>query len=632
MPRKLFTDSIIGLSLAFSLNACQATNQPTTVPKPSTPVSATPAPQVSVSPASSSPQPTPIVSSQPSGPLSSANPSPNTSSAPMKIEVSELSKLEAQPGSEVLATGQGLDQIERILMLGLTAEIVSQEPTRLIFKLPNALAGRRMLEFFAAGNKISEWEFRLVALPSSGGGGGGGGSPAAGNNGQTSSPPPGLGHIEVTPPAETLDSILVPDFSVSNRQRVTPFIEAEGENHSIMEDENGNIFGLGMMAPSDIPVIDNLNTFGLTSWIFDPVYKYQSGTLPSSVDLRSSGFMPPIRNQGDRGTCVFFAWAGLVDFLDRKHGYYDPSKGGISPQFLSWLYQNSYPNQFQLLNATGPAGIDEQSVIGAVGELIDGNSPAYHRQVRFGIPQGGGIWYQWGDGVVGSGIISNQGVVHESLIPYNTSPLPVSLKNASKITRANTVLGADKVALFNSQPVPVRKVLTYSLYLATDNPTAPKTQDTGDDRTPINLQTSLKTLKAVLNSQRPVVIGFPVYSPQWNTALALNNNVIMPPNAAGMVWPPNVFSSKYEGGHAVVLVGYEDNPAAPGGGYFIIRNSWHTTWGDGGYARISYQHILDHGYSPMSADVMPAAGLTSYFPITASAGVTDLRIQNLRGH
>ena len=37
--------------------------------------------------------------------------------------------------------------------------------------------------------------------------------------------------------------------------------------------------------------------------------------------------------------------------------------------------------------------------------------------------------------------------------------------------------------------------------------------------------------------------------------------------------------------HAIALVGWDDNG---GDGYFILRNSWGTTWGEGGYMRISY--------------------------------------------
>ena len=43
--------------------------------------------------------------------------------------------------------------------------------------------------------------------------------------------------------------------------------------------------------------------------------------------------------------------------------------------------------------------------------------------------------------------------------------------------------------------------------------------------------------------------------------------------------------------HEVLVVGFEDNPIHPGGGSFIVRNSWGADWGDGGYGRMSYAYL-----------------------------------------
>ena len=42
------------------------------------------------------------------------------------------------------------------------------------------------------------------------------------------------------------------------------------------------------------------------------------------------------------------------------------------------------------------------------------------------------------------------------------------------------------------------------------------------------------------------------------------------------------------GGHAVLMVGYADDATVPGGGYFIVKNSWGAGWGENGYFRIAY--------------------------------------------
>ena len=46
-------------------------------------------------------------------------------------------------------------------------------------------------------------------------------------------------------------------------------------------------------------------------------------------------------------------------------------------------------------------------------------------------------------------------------------------------------------------------------------------------------------------------------------------------------------------GHAVLLVGYRDTPDQTGGGYFIVKNSWGTGWGESGYFRIGYSQVAN---------------------------------------
>ena len=45
------------------------------------------------------------------------------------------------------------------------------------------------------------------------------------------------------------------------------------------------------------------------------------------------------------------------------------------------------------------------------------------------------------------------------------------------------------------------------------------------------------------------------------------------------------------GVHGMLIVGYVDNTASPGGGYFIVRNSLGTSWGNRGYGKLSYAYV-----------------------------------------
>ncbi len=50
-------------------------------------------------------------------------------------------------------------------------------------------------------------------------------------------------------------------------------------------------------------------------------------------------------------------------------------------------------------------------------------------------------------------------------------------------------------------------------------------------------------------------------------------------------------SGTHQGGHAILIVGYADDAAFPGGGYFIVKNSWGTGWGESGFFRIAYGEL-----------------------------------------
>ena len=85
----------------------------------------------------------------------------------------------------------------------------------------------------------------------------------------------------------------------------------------------------------------------------------------------------------------------------------------------------------------------------------------------------------------------------------------------------------------------------------------------------------LSAIKMDISQGHPVAVGM-----QWpnHAGFAPNTKMLKVPEHA------DVFD-----GHCVILVGYTDDPAVPGGGSFLFRNSWGANWGDHGYARMPYE-------------------------------------------
>lgn len=81
----------------------------------------------------------------------------------------------------------------------------------------------------------------------------------------------------------------------------------------------------------------------------------------------------------------------------------------------------------------------------------------------------------------------------------------------------------------------------------------------------------IQDMKATLANRNPVLIGIQTY-PQLSQ--------LRGPNSVF-----NDYSGSPQGGHAVTVVGYDDNKF---GGAFKVINSWSTSWGDNGYFWLPY--------------------------------------------
>ncbi|MEN6440493.1 MAG: C1 family peptidase [Syntrophobacter sp.] len=86
---------------------------------------------------------------------------------------------------------------------------------------------------------------------------------------------------------------------------------------------------------------------------------------------------------------------------------------------------------------------------------------------------------------------------------------------------------------------------------------------------------TVDAIKAALNSYGPLVTTMDVYDDFYNYISGVYKAV----------------SKTYEGGHAVLIVGYDDTNQC-----FIVKNSWGTNWGESGYFRIAYTQLDNRVY------------------------------------
>lgn len=107
--------------------------------------------------------------------------------------------------------------------------------------------------------------------------------------------------------------------------------------------------------------------------------------------------------------------------------------------------------------------------------------------------------------------------------------------------------------------------------------------------------TSIKALKTALAEGH--CVGLSVYTYHfWTDDFAWREGVISLP-----------LGIEPDGAHAICLVGYRDNDATHGDGYFIFKNSWDTQWGfgrpDPGYGSLPYRYVIKEAIEAYSLAV-----------------------------
>jgi C1A family cysteine protease len=130
-----------------------------------------------------------------------------------------------------------------------------------------------------------------------------------------------------------------------------------------------------------------------------------------------------------------------------------------------------------------------------------------------------------------------------------------------------------------------------------------------------DLASSITNLKSYLVSKGPLIATFDVYNDFYSYHTGVYSYV----------------SGGYLGGHAVLIVGYDDANSC-----FVVKNSWGSSWGESGYFRIAYSEYTGKtGFGQGSTYYENALPVTYYLtPASGAASVaanTDLDWQDSAG-
>lgn len=143
----------------------------------------------------------------------------------------------------------------------------------------------------------------------------------------------------------------------------------------------------------------------------------------------------------------------------------------------------------------------------------------------------------------------------------------------------------DGIKVVNKKGAPLESLWPYNISRFRTRPTNAAYNDALKRKaTAYQRVTNFAGVKTALSQGYPVVMGFDVYS-SFETSIVANT---------GMMPYPNVNTEQLLGGHAVAIVGYNDNL---NGGRFICRNSWGSRWGAGGYFYMPYQVVQNTNMS-----------------------------------
>ena len=291
-----------------------------------------------------------------------------------------------------------------------------------------------------------------------------------------------------------------------------------------------------------------------------------SRRLPSSVSLVA--FMPPVYRQALQGTCVASAVTALLE-------YYGDCKNRLSVQYLYAVTKDiEYKGLMRNLEALRTGA-----------PLDPGFEAVYHNellQLRLLADANGGMdasvvkpyRIRFEDEVKARfgrmpgcllmscfHAVETRGVCRYALWPYAASRT-VSVFGETVSAALEVPPGADEDA--------AKRRMAHGLYLLA---------------TPNNVD-EVRAILAGVNGRRamPVVVTVDFFEGCDGETYAL-------PGSEEAEDGRLVSTNAWRGRHGLLIVGYEDSSDAPGGGWFLVRNSLGEDWGAKGYGRLPYAYL-----------------------------------------
>lgn len=141
----------------------------------------------------------------------------------------------------------------------------------------------------------------------------------------------------------------------------------------------------------------------------------------------------------------------------------------------------------------------------------------------------------------------------------------------------------DGIKVVYGKGAPLERLWPYVIRKFTNVPTRQAISDAL--RRKVTLYERVTSLNGCINALAngfPITVGFLVYSSFMSSTVS----------RTGIMPYPNPYRERLLGGHAVLLVGYNNQTQC-----FIARNSWGSGWGDRGYFYMPYNVINDRSMS-----------------------------------